>query len=1474
MIDEEKKEKMKILIHEVVNTLDQSEVISANVNWSDPHGIDPHLKCHADYLDIQSTLLYNKMRQMIDQQMSNRKPECVDALTVDVLQGWNHAKRLSSRMIGRDEILNDIFQYLVDETSQALVVHGETGMGVSSVMACAANMAHSWVTSNNEAINTTVILRFCGLLPAWNNLRELLAGICRQIAYATDRPFHDIPKDHQKLKKFFKELMESAEFRGMVILFIDAVDLISADDYAQKLNWIPEQLSANVKIIISTTNTSPTLGRLKQKITDANNYIKVGPFTTNESYTVLHQLLASQERMVTFHQWRLLREAFSCCSQPLYISTLLELTKTWRSSDPLSDCKIGSTTEENFNLFLDNLENNHNCVFLSHAAGYIAASRRGISENELEHLLSLDDEVLDTVHVSDIPRVRRMPAKLIQRLLYDLRGFLCYTEVDESTVISWSHTTFLELIKKRYVSKIEEHRELHRHLTEYYTSQWSMMKPKPVQCNKHNVKPSGLVRYVPTQPVAFQTCSNKPKYNNRKLFQLPYNMAQVEDKNILLHEDILFNYDWLLNNIKATGTSSAILDCGLVAGDEVQILADALKLSQETLEANPMHLSVELLGHLLPYYSSHKYIRYLLKQCDRASALHCPLSPVWHTYDCPGGPLRTSMPIADNLDHQNDFHIFQNKGDVSLIAKSPDENKAYVWDLQAAEEKTVLKLPIGSQLFPTPDGRFVYVFHNNSCVRKILLENGKEFACIHFDKGEIRRVAPSNRYISFTYKSLPGPVLIDTEANVVLDRLKYQSQVVEISKDERYFVCNSGLSLCFHKLPLMERICSTNIQHLPSKIVFTRDSLSYFIMFQNKEIHSVDVKLIQKRATTVNLLNDLEMQDFSLSHNETLMLVRSSRSLYLLDTSNKTIRHHIQDFLCAVFVESLTTIKDACFNYDDTKVVAIRQSFVGIWDTESGNPLRLLQLSVNLVTKLFTTSIENQVITLLDDSTMQFWNIAKLNSPIRYKNIIVQEGITDIAVAKRADRVFCCGPSRAEAIIFNMKTGKCESIVQHHSDITRQIEHVLISPDGRYGVTRMRNTGFIEELDEPWALLKEDKLWNLDTGHAIHTALDNRFVIFSPSGNKIIFFPCRHYDHNNMVNNAYDAVVMDVTNQNSYLLEISRGEIVGEPVIVGDGDYLAYILQQPQQPDRHDSGSTNTKRKEMLMFLCCHSFSKQWRGEKRIWINDLWSGVNDEDNFIDIREFTVDSLFLVYGKGVKYLTHSPDGTLDRSKVLPKGAFVYDVRKDCLLKRCDNALCIDTDMDKLILSSKRSIFMDNTLRVFDGTSATLTHKLNLTPHVVVESVHLLLDGKYLVALSRMCDKLAVYRVSDGHEQALIPLHGRGRQVGVCGDDRTIIVATDDGRLLTYVLTLESPDIVYELIGHLPSRNENAVQYINPLKNDIKLIHQTENEHRQKSALARKDFSNDSNRLPGYRTIHDTATLTKELCATRSQSCSVQ
>lgn len=104
-----------------------------------------------------------------------------------------------------------------------------------------------------------------------------------------------------------------------------------------------------------------------------------------------------------------------------------------------------STVKEIISALFDRLERLHGKILVSHALGYITASKTGVTEPELEDLLSLDDTVLNDVYQFWTPPIRRMLPALWFRIHADIGDYLIQRGANGVPVVYWYHRQFIEV---------------------------------------------------------------------------------------------------------------------------------------------------------------------------------------------------------------------------------------------------------------------------------------------------------------------------------------------------------------------------------------------------------------------------------------------------------------------------------------------------------------------------------------------------------------------------------------------------------------------------------------------------------------------------------------------------------------------------------------------------------------------------------------------------------------------------------------------------------------------------------------------------------------------------------------------------------------------------------------------------------------------------------------------------------------------
>jgi len=242
-----------------------------------------------------------------------------------------------------------------------------------------------------------ILLRFLGTTPDSSSIFPLLKSVCSQLSFLYDVSFSTIPDDLSQLINHFKLLLTNASAERPLFIFFDSLDQLSPMNSAHSLSWLPISLPKYVKFIVSTLpNLYSILATLEIMIEIPENFVQVSPLGESLSIDILNKLLGNISRCISPEQIPIVENALKNCNTPLYVKLVFDQISLWKSytqdiylAQSISDCI--------FKLF-ERIENQHGRILVSHALAYITASKNGLSEAELEDLISLDETVRSINH--------------------------------------------------------------------------------------------------------------------------------------------------------------------------------------------------------------------------------------------------------------------------------------------------------------------------------------------------------------------------------------------------------------------------------------------------------------------------------------------------------------------------------------------------------------------------------------------------------------------------------------------------------------------------------------------------------------------------------------------------------------------------------------------------------------------------------------------------------------------------------------------------------------------------------------------------------------------------------------------------------------------------------------------------------------------------------------------------------------------
>jgi hypothetical protein len=225
-----------------------------------------------------------------------------------------------------------------------------------------------------------------------------------------------------------------------VVIFLDSIDQLNTSDYNIE-SWMITDLPINVKMIYSTL---PDHGSILNQIrtifpVEKKYFLEVTSLNISIVKTILEDWLKKTQRSLSETQWEILEKLFEQSKlYPLYVKLIYDIIVKWTSYDkPNAEftklINIDSTIKYLFVLF----ENEHGKTLFSRCMCYMSTFKNGISESELEDILSIDDDVLFEIFEFHAPPVRRFPGVLWTRIKHDLSEYMVEKEIDDTRVIYW-----------------------------------------------------------------------------------------------------------------------------------------------------------------------------------------------------------------------------------------------------------------------------------------------------------------------------------------------------------------------------------------------------------------------------------------------------------------------------------------------------------------------------------------------------------------------------------------------------------------------------------------------------------------------------------------------------------------------------------------------------------------------------------------------------------------------------------------------------------------------------------------------------------------------------------------------------------------------------------------------------------------------------------------------------------------------------
>jgi hypothetical protein len=398
----------------------------------------PHTLCDDVWVNL-ATIIAAQLDQL----------ETEEPVDVEVSAHKIFGEERCEGFVGRNEPLVAIATYLKSDEIPPLAVIGEPGSGKSALMAKAFERA---MADRSSAVK---VVRFIGATPGSSDGRTLLGNLCRQITRAYGADASTVPTEYNDLAVEFGKRLELATADRPLVVFLDALDQLGPADPARALSWLPSVLPEHVRLVVSAVpgDCEKTLRAMRPGPAS----LSLDAMTRSEGETALGQWLVKAGRALRDDQRAEILDRFEPEGRPLYLKLAFEEARLWRSYDGPAAGKLtaGIPGLIRANLFARLADaRNHGDVLVSHALGYLAASRYGLSEDELIDVLSADAAVLADFHARSpkSPDVDRLPVVVWSRLYFDLEPYLAEHAGDGVTLLAFYHRQLGEATTGQYLS--------------------------------------------------------------------------------------------------------------------------------------------------------------------------------------------------------------------------------------------------------------------------------------------------------------------------------------------------------------------------------------------------------------------------------------------------------------------------------------------------------------------------------------------------------------------------------------------------------------------------------------------------------------------------------------------------------------------------------------------------------------------------------------------------------------------------------------------------------------------------------------------------------------------------------------------------------------------------------------------------------------------------------------------------------------
>lgn len=351
-------------------------------------------------------------------------------------------------LVGRSGWLDRLAAHCRSGSGRPGFLTGAGGMGKSTLMRGLAERVRDEAGPIVEAL-------YIGAEPGLTTGRALFERIHRILDERWE-PTAEAPEGltTSELGALLRErLAEAPEDAPALVLLVDALDQLPEGDAARRLGWLPDRTAPEARVLIALRAGLPDLDDALEARSSDWPIWSLDGWGEKEGKAFLQRWLRGRQRRLGEAQQRQVLAGFLADGgRPLYLRLACEWASRWRSWDEPGPLPVD--VHGLINLWLETLEDRHGAALVAASLGLLAASREGLSEQELVELLYQRPEVLEeyrrTFPYSPDLDAPQLPDMLWARLYRDLGPFLAEAHAGDTWVYRFFHRELWEAADLRY----------------------------------------------------------------------------------------------------------------------------------------------------------------------------------------------------------------------------------------------------------------------------------------------------------------------------------------------------------------------------------------------------------------------------------------------------------------------------------------------------------------------------------------------------------------------------------------------------------------------------------------------------------------------------------------------------------------------------------------------------------------------------------------------------------------------------------------------------------------------------------------------------------------------------------------------------------------------------------------------------------------------------------------------------------------